>query len=326
MLPYSGARPARDVQYCVCNSHVSLSRQRLTRVCRILRQVPFDRVLGNTHGVPPSILYADINSPLFGQFHQTVSQTAKAGQTSYRLRYRPSTSGDANQPLFVNGYGVELALKRTDYIVIDDREAAKSNNDQNEAKAELDSGDDAPADLRPLSVSEVANLGINAASFIMNSAEPFDTLQKLSQDFPKHSAAISAHEATNEFMQEYRANREAFLPAGYNVMWINGIQVHSRQFDAFSFLTQLRQERALINSLRSIGLSGTEAVQLLSHNDIAHDQVSAEPQRYDYRDATEGGEVIIWLNNVEKDKRYEGWPSSIQAVNPHPSFGMSPIL
>ena len=220
----------------------------------------------------------------------------------------------AQRPLFVNGYGVELTLKRTDYIVIDDREAATSEEGKDASVPDLETAQDAPADLRPLSTSEVANLGINAASFIMNSAEPFETLQKLSQDFPKHSSAIAAHNASDEFMQEYRANREAFLPAGYNIMWINGIQVDSRQFDAFSFLTQLRRERALIDSLRSLGLKAKEAIQLLSHNDIAQSQANSEVQRYDYRDSTEGGEIIIWLNDVEKDKRYEGWPTSIQAL------------
>ena len=86
--------------------------------------LPFDRVINTQSELPASTLYADINSPLFGHFHQTLSETAKAGQTSYRIRYRPSLT-PSTKPLAVSGYGIELSLKRTDYIVIDDRQAEK---------------------------------------------------------------------------------------------------------------------------------------------------------------------------------------------------------
>ena len=82
--------------------------------------LPFDRILGCTTCDKDSILYADITSPSFREFHKTVSKTAKEGLTSYRVRYKPNKTA-VPQPLLVSGYGVELALKRTDYIVIDDR-------------------------------------------------------------------------------------------------------------------------------------------------------------------------------------------------------------
>ena len=281
------------------------------------KKLPFDRVLGESADAPPSVLYADITSPLFGAFHQTVSRTAKDGRSSYRVRYKPPKSTVGDQ-LAVNGYGVELALKRTDYIVIDDREAAKGGNKGDEIAASEASGDalvdDELQDLKPLSTSEVYNLSIKAASYIMNHGNPFESLINVSQDLPKYSAAISARNATVEFMTEFRQNRDTFLPAGYNVVWINGVQVDPRQMDAFSLLEHLRRERKLINSLRDLGLTGTEAVKLLSHSAITKSRVEDEPQRYDYRDTEEGGNVIIWLNDIEKDKRYDGWPTSPTAV------------
>jgi UDP-glucose:glycoprotein glucosyltransferase len=38
-------------------------------------------------------------------------------------------------------------------------------------------------------------------------------------------------------------------------------------------------------------------------------------QRFDWRDSIEGGNVIIWMNDIEKDKRYADWPTSLQAVS-----------
>lgn len=279
---------------------------------RSLLDLPFDRTLGRTEDTQPSILYADITSPLFAEFHRTVSQTARSGETSYRLRYRPPLSKILSKPLILNAYGVELSLKRTDYIVIDDRKAADSqlHDKRSEGEKTQESNE---KDLRPLSKSELSTLGLNAASYVMSASNPLDTLVDVLQDFPKHSAEIAACNASKEFLKEYTANREAFLPAGYNIIWINGVQIDPRQFNAFSLLEHLRHERTLINSFRSIGVNAQEAVKLLSHPDIAQAQADTEAQRYDFRDTSEGGNVIMWLNDLEKDKRYSGWSSKLSA-------------
>src|SRR5204862_3072333 len=109
----------------------------------------------------PLVLYADITSPMFGGFHRELSRSAKDGLISYRVRYRPSNSGNP-RPLFLNGYGIELALKRTDYIVIDDRHAEQSSlKERDTATATLaaqDLTEDLTGDLKPLSSSEVSKL------------------------------------------------------------------------------------------------------------------------------------------------------------------------
>ncbi|KAI4167163.1 MAG: hypothetical protein LQ343_007430 [Gyalolechia ehrenbergii] len=282
-----------------------------------LEILPFDRVLGEVSGQasPPSILYADITSPLFGQFHQTVSTTARNGQTSYRIRYRPAAS-TVGQPLVMNGYGAELALKRTDYIVIDDRggeEKEETSENTSPEPEEIVLETEELADLKPLSSSELGGLGLKTASFVLSSDDPLDTLIKVSQDFPKHSSAIARRNVSAELLAEHRNNREIILPAGYNVIWMNGMQVEARQMDAFALLERMRRERSLICSLRNIGFSGLEAVQLLSHPSIAESKVGGEDQRYDCRDVLEGEKIIVWLNDIEKDKRYQDWPSYTSA-------------
>ncbi|KAF2272120.1 UDP-glucose:glyco protein glucosyltransferase precursor [Westerdykella ornata] len=276
-------------------------------------ELPFDRILGDSKNALPSIVYADITSPSFAWFHETLSKTAKEGKTSYRVRHKPSTKGPGT-PLIVNGYGVELQLKRTDYIVIDDRQAEEAKNDAKKAQSTELTGDEEVADLKPLSSSEVSNLAVNAASFVMKSDQPLDTLLRLVQDFPKHSSAIAAHNASKEFLHEHEENRKQLLPSGFNVMWINGVQIPNRDINPFTLLEHLRRERKLINGIRSRGLSGPDAIALLSHSAITANQMQDEPQRYDFRDTTEGGRVIIWLNDIEKDKRYEDWPTEVTAL------------
>jgi UDP-glucose:glycoprotein glucosyltransferase len=73
------------------------------------------------------VLYADIQTEIFKDFHTELKNLADQGIVRYILRYRPVTGFSPtrplkDKPLFVAGYGVELMLKKTDYIVIDDRE------------------------------------------------------------------------------------------------------------------------------------------------------------------------------------------------------------
>lgn len=236
----------------------------------------------------------------------------KEGKASYRLRYKPSAV-QAARPLFLHGYGVELALKRTDYIVIDDRQAVTQDKADNQDEIALT--EEVPADIKPLSKTELLNLGVNAASFIMDSKDPFLTLLGLLEDFPRQSSAIANFNATPEFLAEFKSNRNKFLPSGYNVVWINGLQIDPRDVNAFSLLETLRRERALVENFRKLGLTTAEIVDLLAHPSIALAQENDEPQRFNYRDDAEGGRAIIWLNDIEKDSRYEGWPTTMRAVS-----------
>lgn len=276
-------------------------------------QLPFDRIHGNSSALP-AILYADITAPNFKKWHKTLSSTAKDGKTSYRIRHKPSSKAPAS-PLVVNGYGVGLQLKRTDYIVIDDRQAGE---DKNVAQKPLDTtlnDEEDVADLKPLSKDEVSDLGVKAASFVMQSEEPMDTLLKLVQDFPKYSSVISAHNASDVFVKGHTKNLDQWLLGGLNLISINGLNIPARDVNPYSLLAHLRRERKLINGFRSQGLLVSQIVSLLSHGSDPKMQTQDAPQRYDFRDTAEGGDVIVWLNDIENDPLYKDWPTSLEAVS-----------
>ncbi len=275
------------------------------------RELPFDTTLG--HG-NVAVLYADITSPDFGKFHKSLAEKARRSELSYRVRHRRDAAA-VLEPLPVNGYGVELALKRTDYIVIDDREADGEAPQKAVVASEvvLD-GEEEVADLKALSKSEVAELGMKAADFVMQSEKPFDTLLKLTQDFPKYSASIIGHNVSEAFDTEHRGNRMELVPPGANVLWMNGVQLIERQIQSFTLVDIVRRERKLINGVLELGLTGKEAIELLGHQEVASSKAEDEPQRFDWRDEEEDGRVIIWLNNLEKDKRYADYPKSLYSL------------
>ncbi|KAH7018189.1 UDP-glucose:glycoprotein glucosyltransferase [Microdochium trichocladiopsis] len=276
------------------------------------RLLPFDRELGSG---PAAVLYANPNHADFSSLHQQLVAKARNGELTYRLRYQ-SQSRDLAEPLPVSGYGVELQLKRTDYIVIDDREAAAVEAEPKEgstAQVVLDD-EEAVSDLKPLSSSEVAFLGHKASSFILNSDAPLTTLVKLTQDFPKFSASIAAHNTSDDFFNEHQDNRGILVPAGMNVLWMNGLQMTDRQIDPYTLIENIRRERKFIKGVTDIGLTGEQAVALLGHHEVSAASGSEESERFDWTDRSEDGRVIIWLNNLEKDSRYAKFPSNIMAL------------
>jgi UDP-glucose:glycoprotein glucosyltransferase len=295
-----------------CNPELKGENHTVDRT--ITQDLPFDRVLGPDSASVVATLYADITSQDFRKFHKTAVQSVQEGKSRYRIRHRHATESKRD-PLVMSGYGVELALKRTDYIVIDDRQntnkADKSNLGASKSKAD---SDEELADLTPLSASQLSELGVKAASFVASSENPFDTLLEITQDFPKHSASLAKQDVSAQFLEEHNENRATFLPEGYNVMWINGIQYDPRKMDVFSILDHLRRERRLVQSFRDMGLTSPEAIKLLSHPAIFEANTKTGSQRYDWRDANEGGDVILWLNNIEKDQRYKDWPDDLFAV------------
>ncbi|KAI1880384.1 hypothetical protein JX265_002005 [Neoarthrinium moseri] len=275
------------------------------------RLLPFDRTLGRG---PEAVLYADITKPSFASFHHTLSDLARKGEISYRLRYRLDDR-DHLARLPISGYGVELQLKRTDYIVIDDREAESTTDGAKSTNSGVDlNADDDVADLKPLSSTELANLGVKAASFIMQSENPFDSLLRLTQDFPKYSTSIAVHNESQDFLREHYANRAQLVPAGMNVLWMNGVQMIERQIDPYTLVDLLRRERKLIKGVTDLGLTGKQAVSLLGHREVTVAKSNDEILRFDWRDEIEDGRVIVWLNNIEKDKRYAEYPTSLMAL------------
>lgn len=299
-------------QYCSAsleNAHGTVQNSSQTRA------LPFDRRIGA--GLKDIILYADITAPSFADFHNLAHGMVSKGEGTYRIRYKRSPS-HPSEALTVNGYGVELALKRTDYIVIDDRHAASEVPDDDTQKplsseVVLDTQEDV-RDIKPLEKSELASLSLKTASYIMQSDAPFDALLQLSQDFPKFSTSLGSQNVPEAFEAELAA-MTAQIPAGMNVWFMNGLQLIDRQVQPFSLIDILQRERKLIHGVREMGLSGHEAVSLFGHSEVLQSKSdNTEPLRFDWRDETEGGKVIIWLNDLEKDKRYADFSSSLYAL------------
>lgn len=209
-------------------------------------------------------------------------------------------------------------MKRTDYIVIDDREASEKGGASKKPRSEasLETEDDEEiSDIAPLSSSDLEALGMKAASFVQQSADPFGTLAKLTQDFPRYSSIIAKHEVPEDFAEQYEKAAEQRIPRGANVLWINGVQLIDRQIQPQALINMIRHERSLINTITELGLSVQDSISLLSHDAIAESKNGGNGGiRYEWSDKQDGGQAIVWLNDLENDEQYEHYPKTPQAL------------
>ncbi|TGZ85725.1 hypothetical protein EX30DRAFT_393051 [Ascodesmis nigricans] len=266
--------------------------------------LPFDRTSGD-EGKPVAIIYI---SDVMDRNLKILQKEAAKGKIEYRVRYRRSKT-EEGRPVILSGYGVGLALKKTDYMVMDDRdlgdgaeETGKGSIKTSETQAVLE--DSESQDITPLQGKDLAGLGYKAASFIMASENPFDTLQKLSQDFPKYQAKLAAVETDEELVDELGDNWDMLFGPGVNQMFINGLQMEDSHINVFGLIEHLRGETRLIDGFKKLGLNTTEVMKLLTHETLTQAKAD-KTQRFDYRDVKEGGDVIFWLNDLEKDARYK---------------------
>jgi UDP-glucose:glycoprotein glucosyltransferase len=82
-------------------------------------------------------------------------------------------------------------------------------------------------------------------------------------------------------------------------------------------LKVLREERDIITSLTSLGLTPEQAVELVSHESIfaAQREGGVIEGTFDASDREEGSDVIVWWNDIEKDQMYATWGENIQIVS-----------
>ena len=77
-------------------------------------------------------------------------------------------------------------------------------------------------------------------------------------------------------------------------MWVNGIQYDPQKMDdLLDPGPPEARERRLVRSFRDMGLTSAEAIKLLSHPSIFEANTKAGSQRYDWRDASEGGDAHL---------------------------------
>ncbi|KAF5357223.1 hypothetical protein D9756_006756 [Leucocoprinus leucothites] len=303
---------------------------------------PRPKILTFDHIYPPpsqtldrprrtAILYATLNSENFRELHTYLyAQANKAvPHIEYVLRYVPPQEPRSSKN-YLSGYGVALDLKKMDYLAVDDRFSSNKVSGQKSGYGSEESierevdpiialiqthpeNESAPDSKTPLTEEDIGRLGLQAVQLITESTSPISTLTHLSQNFPKYSTSLSRRvQVSPQIAGELATNSKKVQP-GMNLFWINGARVEEKDVSVLGLLGLLEKEKSLMRSVVGLGLERSEALEVLTHSAVANAQKDGgvTDGLFDASDRTEGGGVVIWWNDFEKDKRYARWSPAL---------------
>ncbi|XP_010566515.1 PREDICTED: UDP-glucose:glycoprotein glucosyltransferase 1 isoform X3 [Haliaeetus leucocephalus] len=287
---------------------------------------------------PVVILYAEIGSEEFYRYHKRLVLKAEAGEITYVLRHY--IANPSKEKVYLSGYGVELAIKSTEYKAKDDTQVKGTDVnatviDENDPIDEVQGflfGKlrqlypdlteelkelrrhlvESTNEMAPLKVWQLQDLSFQTAARILT-APPVDGLmvmKDLSQNFPTKARAITKTVVSSELRAEIEENQKYFkgtlgLQPGDSALFINGLLIDLDTQDVFSLIDVLRNEARVMEGLHSLGIEG-----LSLHNVL---KLNIQPSDSDYA-VDIRSPAISWINNLEVDSRYNSWPSNVQEL------------
>lgn len=287
---------------------------------------------------PVVIFYSELGLQEFSSFHHQLVSKSNAGKINYVFRHYVSNS--RKEPVYLSGYGVELAIKSTEYKAKDDTQV-KGTEVNTTVIGENDPIDEVQGflfgrlrdlypdltgqlkelrkhlvestnEMAPLKVWQLQDLSFQTAARIL--AAPAElalvVMKDLSQNFPTKARAITKTAVNSELRTEVEENQKYFkatlgLQPGDSALFINGLHIDLDTQDIFSLFDVLRNEARVMEGLHRLGIEG-----LSLHNVL---KLNIQPSEADYA-VDIRSPAISWVNNLEVDSRYNSWPSSLQEL------------
>ncbi|XP_067149542.1 UDP-glucose:glycoprotein glucosyltransferase 2 isoform X2 [Apteryx mantelli] len=286
---------------------------------------------------PVVVLYAEMGTKDFIKFHKILSEKAQKEEIVYVLRHyvqKPSS-----RKMYLSGYGVELAIKSTEYKAVDDTQI-KGTNDTTEEEEEEEESDvqgfvfgrlkqmhpnlknnlkefkkhliETTNNMEPLKVWELQDLSFQAAARIMSTPvyDALKVMKDIAQNFPIRARSLTRVPVDKQMRNEIEENQKHFyeilgLQPGEARLFLNGLHIDMDFHDPFSILETLKLEGKVMHGLHELGIKE----EILSKFMRLHIHSADDSYALDIRHSS-----IIWVNNIEKDHSYSTWPASYQEL------------
>lgn len=299
------------------------------------RTYKFDHIYPTTCSASViAILYGEIGVPSFSKFHSMLKAKAHTCDITYIVRHYVWKRNQRKVRL--SGYGVELAIKSTEYKSQDDtkvKDEVTHEHDESEQSEELegfifsklkdihpdlkDNLDELKAhilentkEIPSLKVWELQELSLQAAQKIINSPveEVLRVMKDTAQNFPTQARSLIHVSVNDGLRKEVDRNHQMFMhhhnlgPAD-TALFVNGMYFDVDATDVFSLLQVLKQETRVLEGLHMAGVPEKKVTKLLKMD------FSQEKHDYavDIRDS-----AVQYVNDMESDRQYRNWPSSVQ--------------
>jgi UDP-glucose:glycoprotein glucosyltransferase len=291
-----------------------------------------------------AILYGEIGSGSFFQYHEVLRQAAKAGLIKYYVRHYAVAHADADF-VSLSGYGVELAIKSTEYRAVDDTRVKGEESSFTKSLKETEEEDipevagfristlrqlhqekkskidefvsylkESTKEVATLKVWQLQELSLQFAQKLISTPREDQLLvfQEMVQDFPVHAKSLIHVKVDKELRKEVEHNQYQFmqnlnLGTSDTGLFIDGLFFDLDTVDVFALYHHLKSEIKIVEGLHQI-LSGKNLDSKISS--LLKLDVSSGKQDHfqiDFRDS-----AVVFINDIENDKSYKNWPSSIQ--------------
>uniref|UniRef100_A0A8C3GHW5 UDP-glucose ceramide glucosyltransferase-like 1 n=1 Tax=Cairina moschata TaxID=8855 RepID=A0A8C3GHW5_CAIMO len=286
---------------------------------------------------PVVILYAEIGTKDFVKFHKILSEKAQKEEIVYVLRHyvqKPSS-----RKMYLSGYGVELAIKSTEYKAVDDTQVKGSNDTQKEDDDDEESDvqgflfrkltqmhPDLKSNLKafkkhliettnnmePLKVWELQDLSFQAAARIMSTPayDALKVMKDIAQNFPIRARSLTRVPVDKQMRNEIEENQKHLhetlgIQPGEARLFLNGLHIDLDFHDPFSILETLKVDGKVMHGLHELGIKEETLSKLMR----LHIHPADDSYALDIRHSS-----IIWINDIEKDHSYSTWPASYQEL------------
>jgi len=286
--------------------------------------------------LPEVILYGELGTAALAAAHAALADLARRGEVRYVLRHFVGREVEGRVRL--SGYGVELQIKSTEYKAQDDAEVRAEAGEGAEGEVEEEEVEgfvfstlkslhpekmeklgemkqhllDLNNDMAPMKVWQLQDLSMQAATRIMASPpeERLKVMADLASSFPSHARSLSRTTVPKDLKKEVKKNSDIFYST-LNVqpsdaaLFINGQQFDMEYSDIFTILDTVRTEERVLGGLGALGLDGAQTAAFMALD------LGGKQQTYgvDVRDS-----AVHWVNDIETDKLYKGWPGGVQEL------------
>ncbi|XP_071037209.1 UDP-glucose:glycoprotein glucosyltransferase 1 [Parasteatoda tepidariorum] len=293
-----------------------------------------DHVYPFSSSTASAILYGQIGSTSFNTLNRILKSYADQNKISYAVRH--FVLKRQLKKVRLSGYGVELAVKSTEYKAQDD---TKVKEEKGPVQEEVDKYEELEGfifsklnELHPskkdkleqlkkhivesskeipsLKVWELQELSLQAGQRIIDSPieETLRVMRDIAQNFPTQARSLIHVSVSNDMKREIERNQQTFMhhhnigPADAG-LFLNGIFFDMETTDIFTLLQYLKQETRVLEALHKLKISDKLLTNLLKM-DFTEDK---EEYAVDIRDLS-----IQYINDIENDRQYRTWPSSVQ--------------
>nr|XP_018911723.1 PREDICTED: UDP-glucose:glycoprotein glucosyltransferase [Bemisia tabaci] len=279
-----------------------------------------------------AVLYGELGTPEFTDFHAILKSEAELGRIDYVIRHHVR-----ERPLRrvrLSGYGVELAMKSTEYKAQDDSVVKDGGNKEEEEDEEIegfnfkrlkslypDKSEDLEkfkinlletlSEMAPLKVWQFQELSLQAAQRILSSPleDALQTFTHIAQNFPMQARSLVSTTVSSELKSEIEKNKDKFvgnlnLQPQDTALFLNGLFFDMDITDIMTILESIKSEQKIMEGLYSIGVTEEKVFNKLLALDLS--MSGTKDYAIDIRDS-----AIKWVNDIENDKQYKRWSTSL---------------